>query len=142
MSPSTVLLFIAAMIALGFADFATKQTSGRISPALAMLIYAATATGLGLIWTLWVRAQAPLQMTRIGGVWAMFTGLSFGVFAAILFVLFSQGVNLSVGTPVIRLGGIAFASFLGIVVLREGFNLQSLAGFVLAAAGILLIATR
>jgi hypothetical protein len=32
--------------------------------------------------------------------------------------------------------------FLELSVLREGFNLQSLAGFVLAAAGILLIATR
>jgi len=142
MSLSTVLLFIASMIALGFADFATKQTSGRISPALAMLIYAATATGLGLIWTLWSRVQAPLLMSRAGGMWATLTGLSFGIFAAILFVLFSQGVNLSVGTPIIRLGGIAFASFLGIVVLREGFNLQSLAGMVLAAVGILLIATR
>ena len=44
MSLTTVLLFIAAMITLGFADFATKQTAGRISPALATLIYAATAT--------------------------------------------------------------------------------------------------
>ncbi len=142
MSLSTVLLFSAAMISLGFADFATKQTSGRISPALAMFIYAATATALGLMWTLWSRAQAPLLMSRIGGMWAMLTGLSFGIFAAILFILFSQGVNLTVGTPIIRLGGIAFASFLGIVVLREGFNLQSLAGFALAVVGILLIATR
>jgi uncharacterized membrane protein len=31
---------------------------------------------------------------------------------------------------------------LGIIVLREGFSRQSLAGFVLAALGILLIATR
>jgi len=142
MSVSTVLLFIAAMISLGFADFATKQTSGRISPALAMFIYAATATVLGLTWTLWSRAQATLLMSRIGGIWAMLTGLSFGIFAAILFILFSQGVNLTVWTPIIRLGGIAFASFLGIVVLHEGFNLQSLAGFALAVVGILLIASR
>jgi uncharacterized membrane protein len=49
---------------------------------------------------------------------------------------------LSVGTPVIRLGGIAFAAMLGIIVLREGLSFQSLAGFVLAALGILLIAMR
>jgi drug/metabolite transporter (DMT)-like permease len=139
---STVLFFIVAMITLGFADFATKQTSGRVSPALGMLIYAATATGLGLVWTIWSRAHAPLLMTRVGGMWAVFTGLAFGVFAGILFFLFSEGVNLSVGTPVIRLGGIAFAAMLGIIVLREGFSLQSLAGFVLAAIGILLIALR
>jgi len=39
MSFSTVLYFIAAMVTLGFADYATKQTAGRISPALGMLIY-------------------------------------------------------------------------------------------------------
>jgi drug/metabolite transporter (DMT)-like permease len=142
MPPTTLLLFIAGMATLGFADFATKQTSGRISPALGTLIYAATAMVPALVWTIWTRAHAPLQLTRAGGMWAVATGLAFGVFAGILFFLFSQGVNLSLGAPVIRLGGLACAALLGIVVLREPFNLQSLAGFALAALGILLIATR
>src|SRR5436190_231929 len=142
MSATTIGLFIAAILTLGFADFATKQTAGRISPALGMLIYAATATLLGLLWTVWSHAHEPLLITRLGGIWAVLTGLAFGVFAGILFFLFSNGVNLSVGTPVIRLGGTAFAAMLGIMVLREGFSRQSLAGFVLAALGILLIATR
>jgi drug/metabolite transporter (DMT)-like permease len=142
MSLITVLLFIVAMATLGFADFATRQTAGRISPALGTLIYAATATLPALIWTIWSRSQAPLLLTRVGVMWAMLTGLAFGIFAGLLFFLFSKGVNLSVGTPVIRLGGTAFAAMLGIIVLREGFSRQSLAGFVLAALGILLIATR
>jgi drug/metabolite transporter (DMT)-like permease len=75
-------------------------------------------------------------------MWAVLTGLAFGIFAGILFFLFSQGVNLSVGTPVIRLGGIAFAALLGILVLREPFNLQLIAGLAFAALGILLIAMR
>jgi drug/metabolite transporter (DMT)-like permease len=142
MSYSTLLLFIAAMATLGFADFATKQTSGRISPALGTLIYATSATLPALAWTLWTRAHTPLLVTRLGGFWAVMTGLAFGVFAGILFFLFSHGVNLSVGTPIIRLGGIAFAALLGILVLREPFSLQSVAGFALAALGILLIAMR
>lgn len=139
---STLLLFIASMATLGFADFATKQASGRISPALGTLIYAATAMVPGLVWTIWTRAHAPLVVTRAGVWWAVATGLAFGVFAGLLFFLFSHGVNLSLGTPVIRLGGIAAAALLGLIVLREPFNLQSLAGFVLAAMGILLIAMR
>jgi len=142
MSLTTVLFFIAAMITLGFADFATKQTSGRISPALGTLIYAASAMVPAIIWTAWSRADAPLLVTRLGVMWAVFTGIAFGIFAGLLFYLFSKGVNLSVGTPIIRLGGIAFAAMLGIVVLREEFSKQSLAGFVLAVFGILLIATR
>lgn len=139
---TTLLLFIASMATLGFADFATKQASGRISPALGTLIYAASAMVPALCWTLWTRAHAPLAVTRAGVGWAVATGLAFGVFAGLLFFLFSHGVNLSLGTPVIRLGGIAAAAMLGIIVLREPFNLQSVAGFVLAALGILLIATR
>jgi drug/metabolite transporter (DMT)-like permease len=142
LSFTTLLFFVAAMATLGFADFATKQTSGRISPALGTWIYAATAMLPAAVWTLWMRAHGPLLVTRTGILWAVLTGLAFGVFAGILFFLFSQGVNLSVGTPIIRLGGITFAALLGIIVLREPFNIQSLAGFVLAAAGILLIAMR
>ena len=142
MSLATLLLFIASMITLGFADFATKQASGRLSPALGTLIYAASAMVPALLWTIWTRAHAPLVVTRAGVWWAVATGLAFGAFAGLLFFLFSHGVNLSLGTPVLRLGGIAFAAVLGIVVLREPFNLQSLAGFALAALGIVLIATR
>ena len=142
MSFSTVFLFIAAMVTLGFADFATKQTSGRISPALGTLIYAVTAAVPALVWTIWTRAQGPLLVSRPGITWAVWTGIAFGIFAGMLFFLFSQGVNLSVGTPVIRLGGIAFAALLGILVLREPFSIQSVAGFLLATAGILLIAMR
>jgi len=142
MSLATLLLFIASMITLGFADFATKQASGCISPAFGTLIYAAATILPALIWTIWARAQGPLVVTRTGALWSVATGLAFGVFAGLLFFLFSHGVNLSLGTPVIRLGGIAFAAVLGIIVLREPFNLQSVAGFVLAALGILLIATR
>jgi drug/metabolite transporter (DMT)-like permease len=141
-SATTLLLFTASMITLGFADFATKQASGRISPALGTLIYAASAMVPALAWTIWTRVQAPLVVTRAGALWAVATGLAFGVFAGLLFFLFSHGVDLSLGTPVIRLGGIAAAAALGILILREPFNLQSLAGFALAALGILLIATR
>ena len=140
MSFATLVLFIASMLTLGFADFATKQASGRLSPALGTLIYAATAMVPALAWTIWTRSS--LVVTRSGVLWAVATGLAFGIFAGLLFFLFSRGVNLSLGTPVIRLGGIAFAAVLGIVILREPFNVQSLAGFVLAALGILLIATR
>jgi drug/metabolite transporter (DMT)-like permease len=142
MNATTLLLFIASMATLGFADFTTKQASGRVSPAVGTLIYAASAVVPALIWTLWTRTHTPLVITRAGVGWSVATGLAFSVFAGLLFFLFSHGVNLSFGTPIIRLGGIAFAAVLGIVVLKEPFNLQTIGGFVLAVAGILLIATR
>ena len=139
---ATPLIFIVAMAALGFADFAVKRASGRISPSLGTLIYAVAAIFPPLVWTAWTRAHYPLLVTRDGVMWSVLTGLAFGAFAGLLFFLFSQGVNLSIGTPIVRLGGIAFAALLGIIVLREPFDVQSLIGFVFAAIGITLIATR
>jgi uncharacterized membrane protein len=40
------------------------------------------------------------------------------------------------------MGGIVLAASLGVLVLREGMNLQYILGFLLAAAGIFLVVTR
>ncbi len=69
-------------------------------------------------------------------------GLAFGVFTGMLFLLFSQGVDLSIGSPIIRTGGIVIAATLGILVFRETLNLRYVLGFSLAAIGIYLVATR
>jgi len=142
LSATTIFFFLAGMAVLGFADFAIKETSGKISPALGTLIYAVVAILPPLLWTLWTRTHEPLLITRDGAIWAAVTGIAFGVFTGIMFLLFSMGVNLSVGTPVVRMGGIAVAALLGILVFREGWNWQYIIGFALAAVGIFLIATR
>jgi len=142
LSATTIFFFLAGMAVLGFADFSIKETSGKISPALGTLIYAVVAILPPLLWTLWTRTHEPLLITREGAMWAAVTGIAFGVFTGIMFLLFSMGVNLSVGTPVVRMGGIAVAALLGILVFREGWNWQYIIGFALAAVGIFLIATR
>ena len=143
-SPSavTIILFLIGMAILAFADFSIKETSGRITPSLGTLIYALVAAVPALMWVFWTRAHEPIVITSQGLFWAVATGLSFGVFTGLMFLLFSQGVDLSIGTPVIRMGGIVLAATLGIVILREGLNWQYVMGFVLATAGIFLVATR
>jgi hypothetical protein len=91
------------MAALGFADMAIKQTAGKITPALGTLVYAAVAIVPPLLWLLWTRMHETVLVTREGLVWAGFTGLAFGIFTGLLFLLFSQGVDLSIGTPVGRM---------------------------------------
>ncbi len=142
MSGTTVALFVAEMCILALADFSIKQTAGKITPSLATLIYAVVTIVPPLIWVLWTRAHEPLMLTRDGALWSIVTGLAFGVFTGLLFLLFSQGVNLSIGTPVIRMGGVLLAATLGIIVFREGLNWQYVIGFILATIGILLVVTR
>ena len=81
-------------------------------------------------------------MTPWGLAWSIATGVAFGTFTALLFTIFTSGVNLSVGTPVIRLGGIVLAAMLGILVFRESTSLRYVIGFTLAVVGILLIVTQ
>lgn len=142
LSATTIFFFLAGMAVLGFADFSIKQTSGKISPALGTLIYAIVAILPPLVWTLWTRTHEPLLITQDGVTWAAITGIAFGVFTGIMFLLFSQGVNLTIGSPVVRMGGIAVAALFGILIFREGLNWQYIVGFALAALGIFLIATR
>lgn len=142
MSAATIALFIAGMAILAFADFSIKETSGKISPSLGTLIYALVAAVPPLLWLAWTRAHEPILITRTGVWWAVATGISFGVFTGLMFLLFSQGVDLSIGTPVIRMGGLVVAATLGIIILKEGLNWQYLIGFVLAVVGIFLVATR
>lgn len=142
LSVTTIALFIAGMAILAFADFSIKETSGKISPSLGTLIYALVATVPPFLWLVWTRAHEPILVTGTGVLWAVATGISFGVFTGLLFLLFSQGVDLSIGTPVIRMGGIVVAATLGIIILREGLNWQYVIGFLLAAIGIFLVATR
>ncbi len=138
----TILIAVAAMFIIALADFSIKQAAGKISPSLGALIYGIVAVVPPLLWVLWTRTQEPLMVTRDGVLWSVVTGLAFGVFTGILFLLFSQGVNLSIGSPIIRMGGIILAATLGILVFREGVNWQYLLGFTLAVIGILLVVTR
>ncbi len=141
---STFVIVVAglAMGVIALADFCIKQSSGRISPSLGTLIYAVTTIAIPLVWTLWTRANGGLLVTQDGVLWSIGTGIAFSVFTGMIFFVFSNGVDLSIGSPVIRMGGIVLAATLGIIVFHEGINSQYLAGFALAAIGIFLVVTR
>ena len=127
---------------IAFADVSIKQSAGKISPSLGTLIYAVTTIAIPLVWTVWANWSGGLQITRDGVIWSIATGIAFSLFTGLMFLIFAQGVNLSVGSPIVRMGGIVIAATLGIIVFREGINLQYIVGFVLAAVGIFLVATR
>lgn len=138
----TLFLAVFAMFVIAFADLATKQSAGKISPSLGTLVYAATTVVIPLVWTLWTRANGGLLVTRDGLLWSLAVGVSFSIFTGSMFLLFSRGVDLSIGSPLVRMGGVVVAASFGILILREQLNLQFLAGFALTVAGIFLVVTR
>jgi len=62
--------------------------------------------------------------------------------ASIFFLkMFATGTNLSVGVPLVRIGIVLIATILGLVVLKEGFNVRFLVGFFLAIFGLYILVT-
>lgn len=134
---------VATALALGSADFLIKVTSGKLSNSLGLLIYGSCTFLTGLGWVLWERAQGgDLYAQPVGILTALGVGIAFSGVTTGLYLTFSAGVPVSVGSPVIRLSGLVLASFAGIVFLREPLTSRYAIGILLVCGGIYLIITR
>ena len=71
------------------------------------------------------------------GVGFAFSGVTLG-----LYVTFSAGAPISLGSPVIRFGGILLTSIAGLMLFREPITLRYVIGMLLACSGMYLILTR
>ena len=130
-------------VALAIADVCVKLAAGKLSNSLALLIYASVSVISALIWIVWQRLHGDTLFAQPGGVAAAIgVGVAFGLVTIGLYATFGAGAPVSLGSPVIRLGGLLLASALGIVLLREPLSLRYMLGVLLACAGIYLIVTR
>ena len=139
MPASSLALAVVGMVLVALADFSIRQSAGRISPSLGAFIYAISALAVLGGWALWARTRGELEATSAGVAWSIGTGLFFGAFTGVMFMLFSAGASLSVTAPTVRIGGIAIASALGLIVLGEHLSVQYVVGVALAALGIALV---
>jgi uncharacterized membrane protein len=127
---------------LASADFFVKLASSRISSSLGAMVYGLTTLTAGLAWVLYERATGqPQYSTPAGWGYAFLVGLAFSGVTLLLYVTFSR-VEVSIGSPVIRLTAIVLASLLGILVLREPLTWRYVLGVALAVAGVALIVAR
>jgi uncharacterized membrane protein len=133
---------LVAASALALADFLGKQATSRISSSLGLLIYGGVNVVFGVGWVLYQRGVGqPLFATRPGLLYALGVGVAFSIVTLLLYVTFAR-VDVSLGSPVIRLTAIVLASVLGIVLLREPLTWRYVLGVVLAVIGVALIVAR
>ena len=144
MSQYAWLIFPAgAALSVAAADFFLKLASSRISSNLVAFIYSLMTLVVPTVLLLVARARGEeFSYTREGVIFAMLMGIAFSAVVVFLNLTFASGVNLSVGTPVIRLAGIMIASLLGILVFGEPISWRYVFGFGLAIAGLYFIITR
>jgi transporter family protein len=134
---------IVTAITLALADFCVKLAAGKLSNSLAILIYGSCTFLFGLGWVLWQRSQNVPQFAQPAGVLAAlgvgiaFSGVTLGLYAS-----FSAGAPISLVSPLIRLGGLLFASVAGLVFFQEPLTWRYVLGMLLACGGLYLIITR
>lgn len=106
-------------------------------------MYGSCTFSTGLVWVLWQWARGNPQHAQLSGILAsMGMGFAFSGVLIGLHVTFSAGAPISLGSPVIRLGGILLASIAGLILLREPLTLRYVIGILLVCGGMYLIVTR
>lgn len=129
-------------IFLASADFFVKLASNKISASMGMLVYGAITFIVGLIWVGYLKlTKQPLLITQPGLLYAIAVGIAFGTVTILLYLTFAR-VNVSIGSPTIRVMGILITSMLGILLLQEPFTWRYLIGLILTVAGVALIVFR
>ena len=127
---------------LASADFFVKLASSKISASMGMFVYGATTFTVGLTWVCYMKlTHQPLLITRQGLLYSLAVGVAFSIVTLLLYLTFAR-VNVSVGSPTIRVTGILLASMLGILLLHEPFTWRYLIGLILTVAGVALVVLR
>ena len=127
---------------LASADFFVKLASSKISASMGMFVYGATTFTVGLTWVCYMKlTHQPLLITRQGLLYSLAVGVAFSIVTLLLYLTFAR-VNVSVGSPTIRVTGILLASLLGILLLHEPFTWRYLIGLILTVAGVALVVFR
>ena len=129
-------------IFLASADFFVKLASNKISSSMGMLVYGATTFTVGLTWVGYLKVtKQPLLVTQQGLLYSLAVGIAFSIVTLLLYLTFAR-INVSIGSPTIRVMGILIASMFGILLLHEPFTWRYLLGLILTVAGVALIVFR
>ena len=134
-----ILTFITAAL-FGVYSFFIKVSSGHINQIAGALILQAVAALVGGISLLFLKfTNSPIEISNKGVFYAILAGLFIGLAEIATFFVFSKGVTLSLGLPIIVAGSVVFGSLLGILFLKEVLTPIHLLAMLLVVIGIALL---
>jgi drug/metabolite transporter (DMT)-like permease len=134
---------IGAAVALAAADFFIKLAAGKLSNSLGLLIYGSCTFMTGLSWVFLDRIRGiGLHAQTVGVLSATGVGVSFSLVTICLYLTFGAGAPVSLGAPLIRLGGLIIVSLAGLIIFHEPLTWRYAIGMILAISGVYLIITR
>lgn len=140
---SWIVFAIGTIICYSIFDYFLKLSSDKIHSGLGALVINIVSLVIPLLFVIYsyLQGQKVFEVKSGGYLYSVLAGLIIGLSSVLFIKMFSSGVNLSVGVPVVRVGIVVLGSLLGIILLKEGFNIKYLAGMMLSLVGLYLIVT-
>lgn len=118
-------------------DFFIKRASGKIDDFLGTVIINFFALIPALIVYLWLKiSNNEILFTKEGAMYSMIAGIFIGIGSITLIKMFASGTNLSLGSPVVRIGTVVLTVLIGILLLNETFTTKQIIGIILSVIGI------
>lgn len=129
-----------AAVCYGLYNVFIKLSAGRIHPVTGAVILQVMAACSGAVLFLFLRsAKTPMAFSAKGVWFAVLAGVCVGLAEILSFFVFSRGITVSVGIPVIIGGTVLAGAVLGTVFLGETLRLTDILAVALIVAGIALL---
>jgi uncharacterized membrane protein len=118
-------------------DFFLKRAAGKIDDFWGSVLINAISVLPALIVVVWMKFSGKqIFVTKDGLIFSLLAGLSIGIGTITFIKMFATGTNLSIGSPLVRIGIILGTTLVGIFILRENLNAKQIIGMVIALLGI------
>lgn len=141
--PNWIFIAAGTAVLLASADVFVKLASGKLSNSFVLVIFGICTFSIGIIWVIWQRFQGVPQFIEPRGALAAFAmGITFSFVTLGLYLTFGAGAPISLASPLIRLGGLLLASFVGLMFFQEPFSWRYGFGVLMVCGGLYLIITR
>ena len=137
---SWILLALLTAIFYGIYNFFIKVSSGHINQIAGAVILqlVATVVGAGVLFFLKITGSA-IEISNKGIFYAVLAGIFVGLAEIASFFVFSKGISVSTGLPIIIGGSVIIGSLLGIIFLKESLTPIHALAILLVAVGIFLL---
>ncbi len=136
----TYILVAVAALMFGLYNVFIKLSAAHIEPVLGAVVLQFVAAFFGLALLLYMRSNdTVIYSTSKGLLLATLAGLAIGLVEILTFYIFSRGMPVAVGNPLIIGGSLLVTTSVGYVLLREQLSLPQLLAIGLIAGGVTLL---
>lgn len=121
-------------------DFFLKRAAGKIDDFWGSVLINAISVFPALVVVTWMRFTGKdILVTKEGITFSLLAGLSIGIGTITFIKMFATGTNLSIGSPLVRVGIILGTIIVGMVVLRESLTVRQIIGMIVSLVGVGLV---